>query len=164
MDKLPDYVGLLRLLSEAEIKFVAIGGVAMMLHGANYFTVDVDVCVERSPDNAERICRALKPYSEQVRGAFTDMVYFFTTITRGESFRTEFGQVDFLGEVSGIGDYGAVLNYSTVIELEGFEMRIITLEGLIKAKEAANRPKDQQHLITLRALREIEDKEENGLA
>ena len=62
-----------------------------------------------------------------------------------------------MGEVPGLGDYAAVLQFATPVEMEGFTLQVLTLEGLIKAKEIANRPKDQAHLVTLRALKEMED-------
>ena len=58
-----------------------------------------------------------------------------------------------------LGDYSAVLSLSSPIDLGGTIVQTLTLNGLIKAKEAANRPKDQAHLITLRALKQMEDEE-----
>lgn len=48
------------------------------------------------------------------------------------------------------------------VEMEGFTLQVLTLEGLIKAKETAGRPKDEVHLKTLRALKEMEDEENDG--
>ena len=64
-----------------------------------------------------------------------------------------------IGEISGLGDYYQLLEYSEPIEVKNFVVQVLTLDGLIKAKEAANRPKDQLHLITLRALKRMEDEE-----
>jgi hypothetical protein len=69
------------------------------------------------------------------------------------------GDIVLIGEISGLGDYHQLLQHSEPIEVETVVVQALTLDGLIKAKEAANRAKDQVHLITLRALKKMEDEE-----
>ncbi|MEK7807623.1 MAG: hypothetical protein AAB571_01005 [Chloroflexota bacterium] len=159
MDTQPRYTELLKLLANANVNMVVVGGVAMVLRASDAYTYDVDICFERTPQNAERLCRALAPYCQPIRSAFFDVVNLLTTITKGEKFKTDLGDIDLIGEISGLGDYHQLLEYSEPIEVENFVVQVLTLDGLIKAKEAANRPKDQLHLITLRALKKMEDEE-----
>lgn len=159
MNDKPDFESLLRLLAERGVRLVIVGGVAMNLRAADYATLDLDICFERSPGNIERLCRALAPHCATIRSAFTDALDLLATVTIGEKYSTDFGDIDLLGEVSGLGDYAAVLEYAAPVELAGFTVQALTLEGLIKAKEAAGRPRDELHLITLRALKEMEDEE-----
>jgi hypothetical protein len=42
-----DFYAILRLLNDAEVKYVVIGGVAMHLNGANNLTVDIDISFSR---------------------------------------------------------------------------------------------------------------------
>jgi hypothetical protein len=49
---------------------VVVGGVAMVIHAYDGFTYDVDICFERTPQNAERLCRALAPHCQPIRSAF----------------------------------------------------------------------------------------------
>ena len=45
----PDLPGLLRLLSEAGVDYIIVGGVAANLHGALRTTLDLDVVYSRTP-------------------------------------------------------------------------------------------------------------------
>ena len=60
-----------------------------------------------------------------------------------------------LGEVAGVGDYEAVKKESVVDTLYDCDVRILTVEGLIKAKRAAGRVKDLLVLPELEALKEL---------
>lgn len=162
MSDKPDFEGLLRLLAEGGVKMVVVGAVAMNLRAADYVTFDLDIVYERSPENIEKLCRLLAPHCAQIRAAFIDMLNFLATATMGEKFSTDFGDIDLIGELPGLGDYDSCLRLSSAVELENFSVLALTVEGLIKSKEAANRPKDQAHLVTLRALKEMEDEESHG--
>lgn len=68
---------------------------------------------------------------------------------------TSIGDIDLLGEVAGSGDFEAVKKSSVFDTLYGCEVRILTIEGLIKAKRAAGRTKDLIVLPELEALQEL---------
>jgi len=68
---------------------------------------------------------------------------------------TDAGNLDILGEVTGMGDYEKVVNFSEEMEIFGLTCRVLTLEGLIKAKQAVARAKDLRLLPELEALLEI---------
>ena len=68
---------------------------------------------------------------------------------------TNLGDLDILGEVSGLGGYAEALQFSEELELYGMRCRVLTLEGLIKTKKAAGRTKDLMLLPELEALIEI---------
>lgn len=73
---------------------------------------------------------------------------------------TDLGDIDLLGEVSGIGDYQAVVEKSEQINFFELQIRILSVEGLILAKSAANRPKDLLVLPELEAMREALSEED----
>lgn len=68
---------------------------------------------------------------------------------------TEVGDVDILGEVTGIGTYEQIVAFSEHIEIFEVSCKVLTLEGLIKAKRAVGRAKDLKLLPELEALLEI---------
>jgi hypothetical protein len=70
------------------------------------------------------------------------------------AFETEIGDIDLLGEVSGIGDYTQVEKLSVPMRIFEFELKVLSIEGLIKAKRAAGCPKDLLVLPELEALQE----------
>jgi predicted nucleotidyltransferase len=65
--------------------------------------------------------------------------------------------VDLFGAVQGVGSYEAVEKLADTIECDGFELRVLSIEGLIITKRATGRPKDEAGLIELEALREARD-------
>ena len=68
---------------------------------------------------------------------------------------TEAGDVDILGEVTGMGAYEQIVAFSEDIEIFEVSCKVLTLEGLIKAKRAVGRAKDLKLLPELEALLEI---------
>ncbi len=70
---------------------------------------------------------------------------------------TDSGPVDLFGEVFGVGSYGDVLAASETVGIGGFEVRVLSVEGVIAAKRAVNRLQDQNHLLELEALKKLRD-------
>lgn len=151
-----------RVLFDEGVEFVLIGGAAMGLQGSAYLTKDIDFCYDRGPKNILRLARAIQPFQPILRGAPTGLPFRFDapTITAGMTFTltTDLGDLDFLGEVSGLGLYKDVLAYSEKKSVGELDCRVLSLEGLIKAKEAAGRPRDLYVLPELRALAELKKK------
>jgi hypothetical protein len=73
---------------------------------------------------------------------------------------TDYGDVDFLGEVSGIGSYQQAVAQSGEENIEGMTLRVLSLDGLIAAKKAAGRAKDLAQLLELEELKKL--REANG--
>jgi hypothetical protein len=69
--------------------------------------------------------------------------------------RTDFGRLDVLSSIRGVGDFERVRNHALEIELFGRHCHIISLDDLLRAKEAMGREKD---LFTAKELRAIRDK------
>jgi predicted nucleotidyltransferase len=155
-----DFERSLKILCDAGVRFVIIGGVAASAHGFAYLTYDLDLCYDRAPDNIERLAKALEPYHPRLRGAPDDLPFCFdtTTIGNGMNFTltTDVGDIDLFGEVIGIGGYKDVKGLSITVVLSGFQCAVLSLEGLIQSKRAAARPKDLLTLPEIEALREIE--------
>ena len=54
-----DTQNLIRLLNEHDVRYVIIGGIAAVLHGVPRATFDLDILIEATPDNAQRLLDAL---------------------------------------------------------------------------------------------------------
>ena len=146
-------------LAEGGVEFVVIGGVAMLLQGSAHLTQDIDFCYLRSRENIRRLAAVLSPYHPSLRGAPKGLPFVFDeeTIRRGLNFTlsTDIGDIDFLGEVAGLGDYAAVKAASETLEIFGRKCSVLSLDGLIRAKRAAGRKRDLEVLHELEALREL---------
>jgi len=153
-----DFERILTSLGSADVAFVIVGGVAATVHGSARLTSDVDVVYERSRANIERLVRALSPLNPYLRGAPAGLPFKFDveTVRRGLNFTltTDAGPMDVLGEITGVGDYGAVLAVSEELALYGEPYRCINLDALIVSKRAAGRPKDLEAVAELELIRE----------
>jgi predicted nucleotidyltransferase len=150
---------ILRLLATHRVEFVVIGGLAMIAQGSAYLTQDIDLCYSRSPQNIAALADACASTHPYLRGAPPGLPFRFDapTIQAGLNFTltTDLGDIDFLGEVSGIGTYEKVLALSEEKEVYGLRVRVLSLDGLIAAKKAANRTKDKLHLLELEELKKM---------
>jgi hypothetical protein len=155
---LTDFAGLLRALTESQVEFIVIGGMAATAHGSAHVTVDLDVVYRRTPENIQRLARALEPLAPYLRGAPPGLPFQFDpdTIRRGLNFTltTTAGDLDLLGEATGGGTYEALLPGSARHQVFDLEVWFVNLETLIRLKRAAGRPKDLERIAELEALRE----------
>lgn len=150
---------LLKAFHREKVEFVLIGGLAAVLQGSAYVTADLDLCYSRKRENLEKLARALAPFHPALR-AVPDQVPFQldpTALRSGMNFTltTDVGDVDILGEVTGMGSYEQIIAFSEDIEIFQISCKVLTLEGLIKSKRAVGRAKDLKLLPELEALLEI---------
>ena len=128
----------------------------MVAHGSARATFDLDLCYERSKENISALSLALKPVHARLRGAPEDLPFVFDekTIKAGLNFTlaTDLGDLDLLGEVSGLGFYADVLKASVVQTAAGVPCRILSLDGLLLAKQVAGRKKDMDAIEHIKAL------------
>ena len=159
-----DFEGLLNALQGAGVEFVLIGGMAGIAHGAARLTYDLDIVYERSPENVERLVKALQPLDPYLRGAPPGLPFRWDveTVDKGLNFTltTKIGDIDVLGEVTGGGGYHNLASHSTVIEVEGTPCLCLNLDKLIEVKRAAARRKDLDAITELEAL--LEERERHA--
>ena len=158
------FEGLLSVLKDEGVSFIIIGGVAATFHGSARLTNDLDVVYERSPENIERLAKALAPLNPYLRGAPRGLPFRFDppTIKRGLNFTltTDLGDLDLLGELTGVGSFAAVARESVEATLFESIYLFINLDGLIRSKRAAGRAKDLEVVAELEAIREERDRQE----
>ena len=161
-----DYASLLRALSDGGVDFIVIGGVAAAVHGSARLTQDLDVVYARDPANIGRLVSALAPHSPYLRGAPPGLPFRLDAITmrQGLNFTltTSLGDLDLLGEITGGGDYAALLPHTLEVDMFGFECLCVDLDCLIRVKRAAGRPRDLETIAELEALREERAEEARG--
>ncbi len=68
---------------------------------------------------------------------------------------TDAGSLDLLGEAPGAGPFEELWERAVVVEIDGSSVRVASVDDLIAMKTAAGRPKDKDHVLELRALREL---------
>jgi hypothetical protein len=145
---------LLRRLVEQRVDFVLVGGMAATAHGSSVVTEDVDVCTRFQLKNLERLLKALEglhPFLRMSPGR-RELASDASALVGWKNLYlvTDWGQIDFLGEITGVGDFGVVARDAIAMDLGGFSCRVMSLTSLIRSKHAIGRYKD------LRAARELE--------
>lgn len=160
------FEALLRRLSGSQVELVVVGGLAVIAHGYPRATLDLDVCYARTPENIRKLAGALAPIHPRLRGAPEGLPFFWDeqTIRNGLNFTlvTDDGELDLLGEVTGLGNYSDIALRAVEVELHGIPVRILDLDDLIRAKAAAGRAKDLVDLEALRAIAAKQQSHEQG--
>lgn len=156
-------------LNRAEVRYLVVGGVAVVLHGYLRATADLDLVVQLEPDNAKRAVQALeesgwKPRAPVAASSFADPQTRRTWITeKGMRVFSLWNpnvptlEVDlFVDEPF---DFDTVYARSIKVKLDVTETRVIALEDLIALKQQAGRHQD---LADIEALRALEDGDTDG--
>ncbi|HZY83627.1 MAG TPA: hypothetical protein VFE78_02240 [Gemmataceae bacterium] len=156
-----DAPGIVHRLLDQHVEFVVVGGLAMAAHGSTYLTKDLDVCYNRASANLAALVAALVQLHPYLRGAPPGLPFRLDvpTLQAGLNFTfsTDLGDLDLLGEVSGLGDYSKVFAQSQESAMFGMQVRVLSLDGLIAAKKAAGRNKDRNHLLELEELKKLRE-------
>ena len=139
MEKLnKNFADFLRLLTEKKVKYLVIGGYAVAFHGFVRATGDLDVFVEISDENAEKLVSTFSDFGF-ADPALTKELF----LEKGKIVRIGVPpiRIEILNDISGVCFSDC---YKDRIEEKIGELTIafIDLNNLIKNKESSGRPKD----------------------
>lgn len=152
---------LLLALTNAQVEFVVIGGVAVGIHDVIRATKDLDIVPDPSPENMERLARLLVEIEAQQVGAgdfSPDEFPYDPTdpiqLAEGANFRLEtvHGPLDIMQWVAGIETdlaYTELAPATVPITFRGAQIRICAVEHLRAMKRAAGRKQDLEDLERL---------------
>jgi predicted nucleotidyltransferase len=152
----PDVQDFLRALHAHKVKFMIVGGEAVIFYGHIRLTGDIDVFYDREHDNAVDLFKALEEFWH---GEVPELEGPSELEKRGVIF--QFGvppnRIDLLNDIDGV-DFDSAWRRRTRVLLESQKERVpfsyISLEDLIQNKRASGRPKDQEDLpFLLEAIR-----------
>lgn len=129
------------------VDFVLVGGQAGIARGSSYPSFDVDIAYSREGANIERLVGALRELEVQLRGAPDELPFVLDerTIANGANFTfsSRYGDLDVLGDVSGIRSYEHLRAAAERERVGDVEVPVASLDHLIAMKRASNRPKDR---------------------
>jgi Nucleotidyl transferase of unknown function (DUF2204) len=142
----PDFREFLGSLNSAKVKYLVLGGYAVIYYGYRRATDDLDIWIETSTENTRRLSEVLqkfggfsatsvKPSLFQKQG----MVFVFGR---------EPARVDILTGPSGI-DFESSYTKRRIVDWDGVKVPLINLEDLKINKRSAGRAKDLADLENL---------------
>jgi predicted nucleotidyltransferase len=148
---------LLRRLTDAEVDFVIVGGVAVVLQASPRFTRVLDICYATAQDNLERLGAVLVDLGAMLRGVEQDLPFVpdARTLTQTQilTLSTGEGDIDLLVNPDGSPGYAALRRRADRMDLDGLTVAVASVEDLIAMKRAAGRPQDLVDLESLELAR-----------
>jgi hypothetical protein len=141
-----DFKDLLRSLNAAGIRYLIVGGYAVMVHTEPRYTKDLDIWIDRDEPNARAVLAALAEFGAPTEGVtaadLTEPEVFF-------QIGIEPVRVDILTSVAGL-DFRAAWERRVEVDFAGEVAPVLCREDILAAKIASGRPIDQEDVRNLR--------------
>lgn len=152
-----DATSLLATLERCGVRFVVIGGLAAVLHGAPYQTVDCDITPDEGADNLASLSAALDELHARIWIGEAVGLEFRHDARSLKDARiwnlvTEYGLLDISFKPAGTGGYADLIKRAVFVEVDATTFAVASLEDVIRSKQAAGRDKDARVLPLLRRM------------
>jgi hypothetical protein len=142
----PDFKELLSILAKHKVRYLVVGGYAVMKYTEPRFTKHLDLWIATDPENAEAVFAALRefgaPLKDRTPTDFMQEGYFYQM--GNPPFR-----LDIMMSLPGVTFEAAWVNREEA-QVEGLVVPFISKADLIRTKEASARDQD---LIDVKKLR-----------
>ncbi len=134
----PDYSDMLSALSAAEAEFLVVGAFAMAAHQMPRATGDIDLWIRPSPENAERVWRALAEFGAPMGDLSVEEL-----ARPGLFFQIGVApvRIDVLTAIDGV-NFDAAWTERVLFDLDGIPVPVLSRKHLLINKKASGRPKD----------------------
>lgn len=149
----PTFEKLLVKLADGGVAFVIVGGIAVTLHGYVRLTEDVDILIDSSPENVDRLLHSLSDYGEGFARElspddFTDEEGAIRIVEE-----TEESQIDIFTRMSGL-RYEDLRADAELLAISSHVIPYASKAALIGLKSRSVREKDQLDVQALKRLSE----------
>lgn len=142
-----DFRDFLSALNNNEVRYLLVGGFSVILHGYSRTTGDMDIWVERTGENYQKLKKAFAEFGMPVFD-MTEDNFLFHPNWDVFTFGTPPVAIDVMIRVKGL-DFETCFNQSVVFEDDGLKIRVIHKNNLMEAKKASGRSKDLNDLENL---------------
>ena len=150
-----DYKDMLLALSDEKVKYLLVGAYALAAHGYPRATMDIDIWVMPSPQNADAVMRALRRFGAPLHNLTKEDLQKDGTIFQiGVAPR----RIDIITTASGL-RFEETFERSLSVIIEGIKVHIPSVDDLIHNKRASGRTKD---LADAEALELLKNSEQNN--
>ena len=133
-----DFSDLLRIFNDHNVRYMVIGGYAVVQYAEPRFTKDLDLLINTDTANAEAVYNALREFGASLTGLtskdFAEEGFFF-----------QMGmppvRVDVIMGIPGV-KFEECWNRRVVVDFDDLKVIFISKQDLIASKRAAGRPQD----------------------
>lgn len=157
------YNDVFKKLSRRGVKYLVVGGVAVVLHGYTRFTADLDLIIDPSPENIDKLFSALR-----------DLGYLPRVPVTAQEFKEERKRREWMDEKNTkvfsffhrrdplkiidilIGELPRYKKFKKVIfEIDGVKIPAASVSELKQLKEKAGRVKDREDIRFLSRIERV---------
>jgi predicted nucleotidyltransferase len=142
-----EIVRVCKALNSEGVKYVVVGGCAVILHGYYRTTHDIDLLVDSSIENIKRLKKAFQELFKsdeisEIRDVDIDQYAVIRFAPESEEI-----VIDLIGKIGKV-NFEAAIKDIEEVELEGVKIPVCGLSTLIETKKGI-RPKDKEDLLFL---------------
>lgn len=144
-----DYRDMLRALSDEKVSFILVGAYALAAHGYPRATMDIDIWVMPSSENADAVLRALRRFGAPLQDLTREDLQ-----TEGTVFQIGVAprRIDLITAASGL-EFEAAYRNAMTVNIEDIEIRVLSIDDLIINKRATGRTRDMADAEALESLK-----------
>lgn len=154
---------MLKVLVEAGVDVVVIGGIAVVLSGYGRATRDLDIAFAGDGANLEALGQVLVKLNARLRGVADNVPFAADARTLSGvqllTLETDLGWLDVHRTVPGIVSYERLRKEAERVMIGGFPILVACVDDLIAMKRAAGRPQDQIDLAALESIKRLKRKQ-----
>lgn len=147
-----DFKELLEILEEKKVRYLVVGGYAVIKYTEPRYTKDIDILIDRSQENTIKLLDALRKFGAPMLDGISSKDF------QNENVFYQIGiapnRIDIITDIAGI-NFNEAYQRKTTTNIEGTEVPFIGIEDLISAKLSAGRPQD---LVDAGALAKVKNK------
>ncbi len=153
-----DYKDMLLALSDENVKYMLVGAYALAAYGYPRATMDIDIWIMPSPQNADAVMRAIIRFGSPLHNLTKEDLQKDDTIFQiGVAPR----RIDIITAASGL-RFEETFSRSNSINIEGIKVHIPSIDDLICNKRALGRTKDLADAEALESIKNSKPFAEEG--
>lgn len=142
-----DFRDFLLALNKHDVRYLLIGGYTVILYGYPRTTGDIDIWIENTRENRHKLINACRdfglPTDDLTKEKFENPAIEVFTFGRPPIC------IELIIRIKGA-DFGDGYRSSVIMEPDGFPVRMISYDYLVRMKKKAGRPKDLDDLSNIR--------------
>ncbi|HFA50133.1 MAG TPA: hypothetical protein ENJ95_14075 [Bacteroidetes bacterium] len=136
----PDFQDFIKAFNNNDVDYILLGGYAVIIHGYNRTTGDMDVWVRKSRENYLKIVAAFREFGMPIFD-MTEDKFLNNPFTDVFTFGVPPVSIDLMTDAKAL-DFEEAYKKSELHDLDGLRVRVVHVNDLIYSKSIIGRSKD----------------------